>query len=605
MRFEAALSMNLIKHLLACEKGKKGFLTPPQARELYITLKDYLAHNRGFSRTTIEFAKVRFGGIKMPYRVKDDYDLVDQCAVAYNGRLYLFFVHHTSLYIVYPERMINSLAGLHLQRMNIAPYYFFAYTCDLCFENIAYLRIKGWQVDTNKEKFSELIDIDRSRIHPKTFPYQVEGIRMLCSGYRLLADEQGLGKTLQVLQFIKYEGFCKILICCPATLKLNWRREIMLWTDTPADKITLVEGTNPYKVNNKYTIINYDLLPYWEEELKKEHYDILVADECHYVQSPTAKRTQAFSSIVENTDDAVFISGTPFTSQPAQMFTALHNIAPRVFRSLDDFGERFCFVSKYMGNVQYKGARNTKLLHDILSDGICIRRLKKDVLEELPDKMRVTVPIGLSADEVKKSSVYKPIYALEQKIKSSKDALGTLEYQRQIAYLRKRDAVNDWIRDFLESGKKLVVFGVHTATLDAVEAAFPDISVRIDGSTPNKLRDKNVQKFQNDPDCRLFIGNVQAAGTGITLTAASDAVFIECGWVASQLLQAEDRIHRIGAKNACIIYYMAVPDTIDEKIIDIVNYKAKMHTMIFDESGDNMLEDLKKKNLEYKRLFNN
>lgn len=428
---------------------------------------------------------------------------------------------------------------------------------------------------------------------------------MLCSGYRLLADEQGLGKTLQVLQFIKYEGFCKILICCPATLKLNWRREIMLWTDTPADKITLVEGTNPYKVNNKYTIINYDLLPYWEEELKKEHYDILVADECHYVQSPTAKRTQAFSSIVENTDDAVFISGTPFTSQPAQMFTALHNIAPRVFRSLDDFGERFCFVSKYMGNVQYKGARNTKLLHDILSDGICIRRLKKDVLEELPDKMRVTVPIGLSADEVKKSSVYKPIYALEQKIKSSKDALGTLEYQRQIAYLRKRDAVNDWIRDFLESGKKLVVFGVHTATLDAVEAAFPDISVRIDGSTPNKLRDKNVQKFQNDPDCRLFIGNVQAAGTGITLTAASDAVFIECGWVASQLLQAEDRIHRIGAKNACIIYYMAVPDTIDEKIIDIVNYKAKMHTMIFDESGDNMLEDLKKKNLEYKRLFNN
>ena len=603
MRFEAALSMNLIKHLLACEKGKKGFLTPPQAREIYLTLREYLAHNRGFSRTTIEFAKVRFGGIKMPYRVKDDYDLVDQCAVAYNGRLYLFFVHHTGQYIVHPERMIDSLAGLHLQRMNITPYYFFAYTCDLCFENIAYLRIKGWQVDTNKEKFSELIDIDRSRIHPKAFPYQVEGIRMLCSGYRLLADEQGLGKTLQVLQFIKYEGFRKILICCPATLKLNWRREILLWTDTPANKITLVEGINPYKVNNKYTIINYDLLPYWEEELKKGHYDILIADECHYVQSPTAKRTQSFSSIVENTDDAVFISGTPFTSQPAQMFTALHNIAPRVFRSLDDFGERFCFVSKYMGNVQYKGARNTKLLHDILSDGICIRRLKKDVLEELPDKMRVTVPIGLSADEVKKSSVYKPIYALEQKIKSSKDALGTLEYQRQIAYLRKRDAVNDWISDFLESGKKLVVFGVHTATLDAVEAAFPDISVRIDGSTPNKLRDKNVQKFQNDPDCRLFIGNVQAAGTGITLTAASDAVFIECGWVASQLLQAEDRIHRIGAKNACTIYYMAVPDTIDEKIIDIVNYKAKMHTKIFDESNDNMLEDLRKASLKYKPLF--
>lgn len=407
--------------------------------------------------------------------------------------------------------------------------------------------------------------------------------------------------TMQVLQFIQYEGIRPVLICCPATLKLNWRREILMWTKTTADKITVIEGTTNYPVKNRFVIINYDLLPYWADTLAKTDFDLVVCDECHYIQNEEAKRTKAFLQIAENIPDRLFISGTPFTSRPFQMFTALHMIAPKVFGNAYGFGMKFCNPSYYKGNVNFSGASNTKMLHDILEDGICIRRLKADVLEDLPEKLRVTVPIGLSVDEVKQSSVCSEIKSLEKKILQAKDPLATLEYQRQIAYLRKRDAANDWIKDFLESGKKLVVFGVHKTTLDAVEKAFPDISVRVDGSTPNTQRDKYVQKFQNDPDCKLFIGNIQAAGTGITLTAASDAVFIEFPYTFSETVQAEDRIHRIGAKNACMIYYFAAPNTIDERIIEIINKKAITHTAIFDGASDVLFKDIGE--WKYKPLF--
>lgn len=601
MRFEAALAMNVLAYVK--EPQKRQQLTDSIVNNMVILLKDYMTHKKGISYLDLSRIKTKLAKLKMPYPLDYKCKNTGNCAIEYNGHIYLFYTYQTSNQEIVVKAHLTRLWGVKQEHIKICGVTLNYTYCDLSRENANILRLTDWDTVFVTKKFTKLVHINKKELDPRLFPYQVKGIQMLCSGYRLLGDEQGLGKTGQTLQFIQYEGIRPVLICCPATLKLNWLREILMWTNTTKEKVTIIEGTNPYPIKNRFVIINYDLLPYWERTLVNTRFSLVVCDECHYIQNEEAKRTKAFLNIASHIPDRLFISGTPFTSRPFQMYTALHMIAPDVFGNAYGFGMKFCNPTYYKGNVNFTGATNTDILHDILSDGICIRRLKKDVLEELPDKMRVTVPIGLSADEVKKSSVYKPIYALEQKIKSSKDALGTLEYQRQIAYLRKRDAVNDWISDFLESGKKLVVFGVHTATLDAVEAAFPDISVRIDGSTPNKLRDKNVQKFQNDPNCRLFIGNVQAAGTGITLTAASDAVFIECGWVASQLLQAEDRIHRIGAKNACTIYYMAVPDTIDEKIIDIVNYKAKMHTKIFDESSDSMLEDLRKASLKYKPLF--
>lgn len=409
--------------------------------------------------------------------------------------------------------------------------------------------------------------------------------------------------TAQVLQFIKLKGLKKILICCPATLKLNWRKEALMWTDFTKEDISIIQGSQPYDVNNKITIINYDLLPYWAETLKRNKYQLVVADECHYIQSDKAQRTKAFLTVIENSEDRIFISGTPFTSRPYQMYTALHNIAPKVFHSAQEYGLKFCGPVYQRNQLVFKGASNMDVLHSILMDGICIRRLKEDVLEELPEKMRITVPMGMDAAEIRKDpDLFREICYLEGKIARSKDPLGTMEWRKQIAYLRKQRDIIAWIKDFMETGKKLVVFGVHKIALDAIEQAFPEFSVRVDGSTPNKTRDVYVERFQSDPDCRLFIGNVQAAGVGITLTAASDLLMVEFPWTFSAVAQAEDRIHRIGAKNACTIYYMTCPDTIDEKLVEIINTKAKIHTKIFDgKNEDNLIAGLK--DFKYVPLF--
>lgn len=475
--------------------------------------------------------------------------------------------------------------------------------CDLTYDNLSYLKVINWTVYASFKRIQELPDVKKSGLDSRLFPYQVEGVRMLSAGFRLLADDQGLGKTAQVLQYIKIKGIKKILICCPATLKLNWQKETLMWTDFTKEDISIIQGAQPYDVDNKVTIINYDLLPYWAEKLKHNKYQLVVADECHYVQSEKAQRTKAFLTVIENSEDRIFISGTPFTSRPYQMYTALHNIAPKIFRSAQEYGLKFCGPTYQMNKLVFKGASNMDVLHSILMDGICIRRLKEDVLQELPEKMRVTLPMGMNAAEIRKDpDLFHEICRLEGKIARATDLLGTMEWRKQIAYLRKQKDILTWIRDFLETGKKLVVFGVHRMALDAVEEAFPGISVRVDGTTPNKTRDAYVERFQKDPECRLFIGNVQAAGVGLTLTAASDLLMIEFPWTFSAVVQAEDRIHRIGAKNACTIYYMTCPDTIDERLVDIINNKAKIHKKIFDgKNEDNLIANLK--GYEYVPLF--
>ena len=321
----------------------------------------------------------------------------------------------------------------------------------------------------------------------------------------------------------------------------------------------------------------------------------MVADECHYIQNDSAQRTQAFLTIAQSADDVIFISGTPFTSRPFQMYTALHTIAPKVFRSQKDYGERFCAPRIERNKTVYKGASNMDVLHSILMDGICIRRLKEDVLSELPSKRRLTVSVATDTAELRADGdTYRKIRALEHMIEESSDVLGTLEWQKQIAYLRKRKAVNAWIEDFLSSGKKLVVFGTHTLTLDDIMAKFGDIAVRVDGSTSQKKRNEAIDAFQHDPNVKLFVGNMKAAGVGITLTAASDALIVEFPWTYSECAQAEDRVHRIGAKDSVTIWYMCCPDSIDERLMDIINQKAGMHTHIFDGQEDNMMLQLRK-----------
>jgi len=606
MKFEVAVALNYWLHLKLQVKNEGRLFTQQQARMIRYAFAQYFAHNASPMHSQVNSIYNSIRSESLPYPVDSPTIYVNHVAIQVDDKLLLLYWHTNS-----STRKEWKSKILNLEKLDITDYNFTDgvhisfETCAVSFRNIAYLKVLGWHVFTDYKRINALPDIPRGELDSRLFPYQVEGVRMLEAGYRLMADEQGLGKTAQVLQFIQRTGLRRILICCPATLKLNWRKEILMWTQAKPSDITIISGTSPYKIDTKYTIVNYDLLTYWADYLKDFRWGMVVADECHYIQSDKAQRTQAFTTIVEKAQDAIYISGTPFTSRPIQMYTALHNIAPDIFRTQQEFGNRFCDPKYVRNQVTYKGATNMDVLHDILKDGICIRRLKEDVLKDLPDKMRVTIPVGMSKEEVKNCpDIYSQIMELEDKIAQTTDLLGTLEWQKQICYLRKKKDIITWISDFLETGKKLVVFAVHKMTIEDIMSAFPHISVKLDGSSSQKEREQAIERFQNDPNTRLFVGNVKAAGTGITLTAASDVLTVEFGWVCSEHLQAEDRCHRIGAKNAVTAYYMVCPDSIDEHLVDIINYKADVHKRIFDGESDNMLETLKKKGgVKYNSLF--
>lgn len=597
MRFELAMAFNMLYHSRALEEGRGRIFSNTESKVIRKMLCPFLAGTRTLTyleRTTVYYM---LRGYDLPFKLSEP--KATDCpstAVDFEHRIMLFFVPTKDMPLRAWQKHLKHLTGVTQETFSFGNGDKLTYTSVAQnFANISYLKVIGFKVYSEYKQVQNLPDVKASDLDPRLFPYQVKGVQMFEAGFRLMADEQGLGKTAQTLQFLQRRNPERVLICCPATLKFNWKREILMWTHYKENEISILSGATPYRVTTRFSIINYDILPYWEKSLSKERYSFIVCDECHYIQNDSAQRTRAFLSIAQNADDVIFISGTPFTSRPFQMYTALHTIAPKVFKSQRDYGERFCCPQIERGKTVYKGASNMDVLHSILMDGICIRRLKEDVLSELPSKRRLTVSVATDNAELRADrETFGQIRALERKIAESSDVLGTLEWQKQIAYLRKRKAVNAWIEDFLQSGKKLVVFGTHTVTLDDIMAKFGDVAVRVDGSTSQKKRNEAIDAFQHDPNVKLFVGNMRAAGVGITLTAASDALIVEFPWTYSDCAQAEDRVHRIGAKDSVTIWYMCCPDSIDERLMEIINQKAGMHTHIFDGEEDNMMLQLRK-----------
>ena len=218
-----------------------------------------------------------------------------------------------------------------------------------------------------------------------------------------------------------------------------------------------------------------------------------------------------------------------------------------------------------------------------------IRRKKIDVLKDLPEKVYSYIPVELS-------NAKEYLHAEDDFIQWLKEtkgseavrrtgqvmALAKIEALKQLAVKGKLKQAMEWIYNFLQSGKKLVVFATHHFVIDALIAEFPNISVCIDGRVSMSDRQKAVDSFQNDSNIQLFIGNIEAAGVGITLTAASDAVFLELPWTPGKLVQASDRIHRIGQKFSVTIYFLLSANTIEEKIAKLLDNKLKVVTAVLD-----------------------
>lgn len=423
------------------------------------------------------------------------------------------------------------------------------------------------------------------------YPFQAEGVQMLekFNGRALLADEMGLGKTIQAILYMKlHKELRPSVVVVPASVKINWQREFDKWL--PGEKTKIVMGrSDTIKGSDNIIIINYDILSDYTDLLDAMDPKLLVLDESHMIKNPKALRTKSVKILAKGIDKVICISGTPITNRPIEFFTTLNLLDPEQFNNYYRFGNQFCGAKHNGFAWEYKGSTNPEKLHQILVDSFMIRRLKKDVLTELPPKTRSVLPMEINNRSEYNKARDDLINYLRQTEGSEAAQKATMAETlvkfnklKQLSIQGKLKQCIDWIENFIDQ-EKLVVFCVHHKTIDALMEHFGDKAVRIDGRVSQGKRQKAIDSFQNDDNIRLFVGNIKAAGVGITLTKACNAAFLELEWVPALHDQAEDRIHRISQERDHVnIYYLVGLDTIEEDLTEVIDSKRKVITEIMD-----------------------
>lgn len=434
----------------------------------------------------------------------------------------------------------------------------------------------------------------------KLMPFQEIGVGFLdaSDGVGFLTDQPGLGKTCQALGYLQlHPEWRPAIIVCPAVMKYKWEEEVHAWLETD-DTIEVLEGGKPHELNSDITIINYDILKKWSPELQRINPQVIIYDEIHYCKHQKTARSKTAAELAAATPHRIGLTGTPIESRPSEFWHPLSFIDPVNYPQSRFFKWhlRYCDAHKIKIGVEKKmvngrwvfrdkmawdfsGASNLDELKESLKR-IMLRRTKAQVLAELPEKRRQTILIPIdNRVEYDRADKEFLTWITEQNGREAAEQAGHAEelvrrtHLRRLAIKGKLNTAMDWIGNFLESGEKLIVFAVHKAVIAAVMERFGDIAVKIDGSVTGKAKHDAEQRFQNDPAIRLFVGNIQAAGVGITLTAASDVVFLELDQTPGRHDQAECRSHRITQKRAVNVVYMLAERTIDVSIAAMLNDK--------------------------------
>jgi SWI/SNF-related matrix-associated actin-dependent regulator 1 of chromatin subfamily A len=412
-------------------------------------------------------------------------------------------------------------------------------------------------------------------------PFQRAGVSYLLERRRaFLADEQGLGKTIEALAAVEAAGAYPAVVVCPASLKLNWLRELERWLPQRSACALTGNGAGAGAPSGAdITVVNYDIVAARLDELRALRPGALVLDESHYCKNAAAKRTQAvqrLSAAVPGDGLVLALSGTPVTNRPAELISQL-----RILGRLEDFGSGVRFGQRFRGPDAHLR------LHWHLRARCFVRRLKADVLPQLPAKTRAIVPVELD-NEAEYRLAESDLVAwlrsqpldlreLDAKVAAALRAerLVRLEALKLLAARGKLHAALAWIHDFCSSGEPLVVFAHHREIQRAVLARFPT-ALHILGEDTAASRDAALQAFQA-PDAteanRLIVCSLEVAGHGITLTRSSNVAFLELAWTPAKHDQAEDRCHRIGQQDAVNASYLLAAGTVDETISTLLERK--------------------------------
>lgn len=449
---------------------------------------------------------------------------------------------------------------------------------------------KKTEIETVQAKTTS--DLIIKGIKGELYPYQKVGVEfLLASGGRaIVADPPGLGKSLQALGYITHQKFDRTLIIAPASVKSSWVKEAKKWTNLSYVEIDSKTNLSKIPASTKLWIINYDILKKHLDTLLKTRFDLMVADECHLVKNPKAARTKSIMAIAKHTPHIVLLSGTPLLSRPVEMFTLLNMVDPRTWNNWYDFTRKYCGGTQGRWGYETKGATNTEELHNRIKRYF-IRRHKKDVLTQLPPKIRISKEVQLSPEiQAQYDAAEEDLanYLFEYKGKQSAEVakivaaeqLAKLNVLRQLSSLGKVQSAIDVIEATIEAGEKILVFSSFMEPLRQIREHFKDCSVEITGTTSVEDRGPIVTKFQEDPECKVFFGGIRSAGVGITLTAAQNVLFLDYAWNPADMQQAEDRIHRPGQEASSVnIYQLHALGTIDTKLHAMLEKKQ----VIFDK----------------------
>jgi len=447
-------------------------------------------------------------------------------------------------------------------------------------------------------------DLEVNGLNGTLRPFQKAGVEYMTKNTSTLcADEQGLGKTIETLAAIEHNNAYPAIIVCPNSLKPNWKQEINKWL--PHRKVAIFEST-PI-TDTDFIILNYEKLKKFKIETKTT----VVFDESHRVKNYKAQCTQHAKNLANGAKFKYLLSGTPMLNRPKELISQLE-----ILGKLDEMGGFWKFANTYCNAKQTKygldinGASNLIELKNNLRKICLIRREKADVLPELPDKQRSILPFVITNrtdykkaendflkfveqnvrnDEAFKKELFQKNLSQEEIQQAISDRaqsaarkaeraeqLTKITALRKLAALGKLEAATEWLLDFAETGKKLVLFVHHIEILHTLKANLVKNEIKVVtlcGEDKPDDRQKAITEFQTNPNCQFIICSLKAGGEGITLTAAADVAFFEVGWKPAELDQAEDRCHRIGQKNAVNCYYFKSENTIEDYIYALIEKK--------------------------------
>ena len=460
-------------------------------------------------------------------------------------------------------------------------------------------------------------------------PFQKAGVaRIMGRPDSLLADEMGLGKTVQVAGFVNIKKPESVLIVCPAYLKINWKRELEKWLVGGYRVCILTSKAKIDEAANVF-IVNYDIVSKAAVStfIKSSQWGLLACDECHFLKNGKALRTKCILGYEEKksnvvgirADVRIFVTGTPILNRPSELWPLLKSCG--VATNWFSYHTKFCNGKQTKFGWDVSGSSNRAELQELLRSTIMTRRLKADVLKDLPAKRHQCIEIEPStpdqlacvrAEVAAKARAEEQSRILKDAVKKAaengvdsdgyKSAVEALKVGAQATFtelsklrhataLAKVDVVAEHVLEAFESSGPQVLFCHHRDVAEKLFAALGGRSnaVLVYGGMAPEARQAAVDRFQNGK-ADFFIGTIKGAGTGITLTRSSHVVFAEADYVPANLTQAEDRVHRIGQVDAVLIQHIVLEGSLDASMARSVVSKQQVIDAVLDDCADMITE---------------